>query len=157
MRRPRRGDDRGESLIEVLVSVAIMGTAVVALVGGLATAILMSDTHRKQAQAGVHVRAYVEAIETAVATSPSSYVDCATKPSYEALFAQPAGFGREVVSVTYWNGTAFSSATCTADQGVQRVTVRVWSLDGRASERLDVIIRKPCRSTLDFPLDAPCS
>jgi Tfp pilus assembly protein PilV len=157
VRAPGKRGDRGESLIEVLVSVAIMGTAVVALVGGLATAILMSDTHRKQAQAGVYVRAYAEAIETAVAASPTSYVDCATKASYESLFASPAGFDREVVSVTYWSSTAFTSGTCTTDQGVQRVALRVWSADGRASERLDVVIRKPCRSTLDFPQDTPCT
>ena len=42
--RPRR-DDRGETLIELLVAVMIMATAVVAIVGATATAIHLSDIH----------------------------------------------------------------------------------------------------------------
>ena len=45
--------DRGESLIELLVAVVILGTAVVAVVGGLGTALMMSTLQRKQAEAAL--------------------------------------------------------------------------------------------------------
>jgi type II secretory pathway pseudopilin PulG len=62
-----RDDDRGETLIELIVALAIMGITVVAIVSGIATGIVMSDIHRKQATAGAVVRQYAEAIENDVA------------------------------------------------------------------------------------------
>lgn len=154
-RRPR--DDRGETLIELAISVMVMSIAVVALVGGLVTAVMMSDIHRKQAKAGAYVRAFSEAIETAIQGSPSAYVDCATPATYAGTYPNPdAAFTTQIVAVAYWSGSSFSG-TCATDSGVQRLTLRVASTDGRAAENLDVVIRKPCRSTVDFPADAPCS
>jgi type II secretory pathway pseudopilin PulG len=106
--------DRGETLLELLVSVLIMGVAVVALVGGLGTAIRVSDIHRKQANAGAYVRSYAEAIETAVAASPSAYVECAGPAAYESAFTPgDPTYAASVVDVTYWDGSGFSDS-CTA-------------------------------------------
>ena len=71
--------DTGETLVELIIAVAIMGIAVVAIVGGMATFILMSDVHRKQASAGANVRNYAEAvkaIDVAVAAkdAPKDYL-----------------------------------------------------------------------------------
>ena len=49
--RHRVADERGETLVEMLLAVAIMGIAAVALMAGLTTSVLMSDIHRKQATA----------------------------------------------------------------------------------------------------------
>jgi hypothetical protein len=49
-------NDRGETLLEVLIAVVIIGVAIVAIIGGLVTSVLMSDVHRKQATAGSAVR-----------------------------------------------------------------------------------------------------
>jgi len=138
-------DDRGESLVELLFAIAIMGTAVVAMLAGLATAVVISDQHRKQASAGAQVRTFAEAVEKAVNNSPTAYVDCASSTAYASAFAAEPGYARSVVEVRYWTGSAFSPS-CGTDQGVQRVTVRVESNDNRASETIDVIIRKPCRA-----------
>ena len=53
-------DDRGDSLIELLVAVSVMATAVVALLGALATAIRVSEFHRHQSEAGAFVKAFAE-------------------------------------------------------------------------------------------------
>ncbi len=116
--------DDGESLIELIVAVAILGVAVVAIVAGLGTSVLMSDVHRKQATAGVAVRDY----------------------------AVPSGYSRSMVAgpggqpLAYWNGSGWQN-TCpaTGDTGLQQLTVQVASNDGRASERLVLVLRKPCR------------
>jgi type II secretory pathway pseudopilin PulG len=141
----RWSNDRGESLIELLFAIAIMSTAVVALLAGLATAIVVSDMHRKQASAGAQVRTFAEAVEKAVHNSPSAYVDCATPTVYESEFTAEPGYAGSVVEVRYWTGSAFSGS-CGTDQGVQRVTVRVASADNRAVETIVLIIRKPCRA-----------
>jgi hypothetical protein len=151
MRARRWSDDRGESLVELLFAIAIMSTAVVAMLAGLATAVVVSDTHRKQASAGAQVRTFAEAVEKAVNNAPSAYVDCATTASYGSVYTAEAGYTAQIVAVRYWNGSSFSTA-CGTDPGVQRVTVQVASNDNRASETIDVIIRKPCRAS-----DPSCS
>jgi hypothetical protein len=158
--RRRIGDDRGESLVELLVAIAIMSTAVVALLAGLATAVAISGTHRKQAAAGAQVRTFAEAVERAVNNSPSAYVDCAGEAAYESVFTAEPGYARRVVDVWYWRPSSPFDPTnpgafvdrCTTDSGVQRVTLQVSSNDNRATETVDVIIRKPCRAG-----DPPCA
>jgi type II secretory pathway pseudopilin PulG len=154
MPRPSTRDDRGETLVELLVALVILGTAVVALIGAVATGVRMSDIHRKEATAGSYVRSFGEAVNTAVNATPTGYTACATITTYTGAYTVPdtAGYVADVTTVTYWNGTAFV-ATCTTDRGVQKLTLRVRSKnratgqpDGRASETLDIVIRKPCRS-----------
>jgi hypothetical protein len=41
---------------------------------------------------------------------------------------------------------------CLPDRGLQRLRISVASTDGRASESLEVVLRKPCRVE-----DPPCS
>lgn len=138
-------DDRGETMLELLIAVVIMGVAVVAIIGGLFASLLMSDIHRKQATAGTAVRDYGEAIASSVAGG--GYVGCASASSYgsPAGFSVPAGYSKTVVpgSVKYWNGTGWQ-ATCATDTGLQQLTIQVASNDGRAAEQLVVVVRKPC-------------
>jgi type II secretory pathway pseudopilin PulG len=149
-------DERGETLLELLLAVAIMGIAVVAIMAGLTTSVLMSDIHRKQATAGTAVRDYAEAIQTSLSSSgcisatPAAgcYKPCAAAPWYEAPagFNVPAGYMKSVVSgsLRYWNGTGWQTS-CSTDKGVQQLIIQVASNDGRATERVIVVVRKPCR------------
>lgn len=135
-------DERGESLLELMMAVAIMGVALVAIVGGLVTSILMSDIHRKQSAAGMYVRDYAEAIATEVA-APEGYQDCAAVSSYGTEFGVPEGFTTSVVSVRYWDGTSWQD-DCAADSGIQQLTLQVRSNDSRAKESVVIVVRKPC-------------
>jgi prepilin-type N-terminal cleavage/methylation domain-containing protein len=144
--RHRVADERGETLVEMLLAVAIMGIAAVALMAGLTTSVLMSDIHRKQATAGTAVRDYAEALQNYVADG--HYVDSCASPAPYALgsIVDSPGFHHSVVpgSVRYWDGTVWQ-ATCATDKGLQKLTVQAYSEDGRASEQLAVVLRKPCR------------
>lgn len=135
----RRGDS-GETLLELIIAVVILGIAGVAIVGGFATVILVSDYHRKEATAGTAAHDYAEAIETAVASG--GYKSSCT-PGY--AYTPPAGFTAQISAVRFWTGSAFQS-TCdaSADQGLQQVTVQVSSTDKRATEQLVIVVRKPC-------------
>lgn len=146
--RARPAGDRGETLLELVVALAILGIAVVAVVGGLSAAVMLTDVHRKQAAAGVAVRDYAEAMEAAVATG--HYTACAVPTP--VTFTPPTGYTSSVVDFRWWNGAAWQATPCTSDTGLQRVTVEVKSTDQRAVERLDVVLRKPCRLT-----DSLCS
>lgn len=150
-RRPQHRDtrayrglhDRGETLIELLVAVAILGLAGVAIVSGLGTAVVVSGTHRQQATAGATVRNYAEAIETDVIAN-GYRASCA--PGYAAGFAAPAGYSApRIVAVAFWNGSAFPETCDPAhDRGVQRLSLQVSSVDNRATEQLVIVVRKPC-------------
>jgi prepilin-type N-terminal cleavage/methylation domain-containing protein len=50
-RRLPRDSSSGETLVELLVAMSILGVAVVALVSGIGTSVLVSDVHRKEATA----------------------------------------------------------------------------------------------------------
>ena len=118
----------------------------------------MSDIHRKQAQAGAYIRDFAEAIENAVAASPTAYVGCAAAGAYDSYYTPPsAAFTVHAPTpVSYWNGSVFGG-TCTTDLGVQRLSLRIDSADQRVIETLVIIIRKPCRSAVDFPTDPACA
>jgi len=161
---PRTGagspGERGETLVELLVALVILGVAVVAIVFGLGTSVLMSDVHRKQTQANVTARDYAEALQDAVTTNQSNYVNCATPADYgpgtakitATGFSVPTGYNASVTSLKYWDGTsAFVSACPATDTGLQQVTLRVSSTDTRATESLTLVLRLPCR-----PADATC-
>jgi Tfp pilus assembly protein PilV len=128
-----RTDERGETMIELLLAVVIMGLVVVALVGALVTSVLVSDRHRKQATAASYARDYAEAVEAA------PYANCTPAP-YTSVGPTWSGYTKSIVAVRYWSGTAWS-ATC-AGNALQQVTVQVASTDGRAAEK--VVLVKPC-------------
>ena len=145
--RRRVSDDGGETLIELIMAVAIMGIAVIAIVGGLVISVLLSGTHRKQATAGAQVRDYAELIENAVAGG--GYTTCAGTGSFPA-YAPGAGYTASIAKVEYWTGSAWSGS-CSPDTGLQRLTLKVASSDSGsghgAAETVSVVIRKPCRPT----------
>jgi Tfp pilus assembly protein PilV len=135
--------DRGETLIEVIVSVVILGLAVAGIMAGVATSVQMSDIQRKQATAGAAVRNYAERIEKYVAAG--HYVDCATTggytPALVGFTAPTGGFTASASAALSWNGSAW--VACATDNGYQMIAVMVSSSDGRAREKLFVIVRKP--------------
>ena len=124
----------GFTLVEMLLAVSILGIAVVTLVGGLMTAITVSDLGRRQSEGQVALRAFAEA----VAADP--YTSCAS--SYPAsAFSAPAGYTASL-AVTYWDGAAFTGS-CGTDTGLQRVRLTVTATDGRGVEVLTMAKRKP--------------
>ena len=134
---PPLADDRGATLLEVLMAVVILGITAAAVLGGLLTSVTVSDVHRKQATAGVVARDYAENV------AGRGYVECGGPADYAvapAAVPVPAGYTAGVTSVEYWNGGAWSGSC--ASTGLQRVTVAASSDDGRVTERSVVVVRQ---------------
>ena len=131
--------DRGETLLELMVALLILSIAAVAIVTGMTLSVKVSDIHRKQATASAAVRDYAEAIETAIAAGGYA-VGTGTYPAYTA----PSGFTASLTSKLCWSGSSWTTCTSGSDIGVQQLTLQVASTDGRATEKLVVVVRKPC-------------
>jgi type II secretory pathway pseudopilin PulG len=139
MRAAGGRSDSGETLIELVVAMAIMSTAVVAVLGCLVTGVMVSDIHRKQSTADVTLHNYAEAITRTVDTGGYP-TGCA---ALSVSFTPPSGYSATITKVGYWSGSAWSSG-CTTDSGLRQLTLQVASNDSRAVEKLVIVVRKPC-------------
>jgi type II secretory pathway pseudopilin PulG len=159
-RRPQWATDRGETLVELLVAVAILGVAGVAILAGLAMSIQGSDLHRKQATGGAYVRSFAEVIQTYV--DVNGYQSCSAAAStYGSLTVPdlPTGYTAAVTGVQSWSGSGWGPCAAGAN-GIQRLDLRVTSTGDaarQAQETLTVIIRRPCNGSAATAGADPCA
>lgn len=132
------GDSEGGfSLIEVLITVIIMGLGFVAILAGMATSATSAGLHRTQAVAELEIRRYAELVQAA------PYLDAgytAAGVGYTAPTTPPFAFTAEEPIMTCVDASA-STVPCTG-ANVQIVTVAVHSDDLRVDESLQVVKRK---------------
>ena len=126
----RQTPDAGFSLIELLIATAIMGTAVIALVTGMATILDSSSQNRQATTSAIVARDYAEALDVAVAKAGGW---CSA--SYVVSYAPPSGY-----SVTPTVGACPANNPTTPQ--FQTVAIVVTGPAG-AIERLTVVVRKP--------------
>ncbi|HTK15428.1 MAG TPA: prepilin-type N-terminal cleavage/methylation domain-containing protein [Acidimicrobiia bacterium] len=126
----RPAPDAGFSLIELLIATAIMGTAVITLVTGMATVLNSSSQNRQATTAAIVARDYAEALEVAVA-QPGAW--CSS--SYTVSYTPPSGYS--VVP---------TAGACPADNATtpqfQTVAIVVTG-PASATESLTVVVREP--------------
>lgn len=160
MRTPRAPgrDERGETLVELVVAVAILGVAAVAVLGGLMVGVRTSVVHRNDATGGAYVRSFAEAIQTDV--DSNGYRSCANAVAgygSVAVPGLPAGYTTAVTAVRSWNGSTWGA--CTADR-VQRLDLQVTTTGDaslRAQEKLTVVLRRPCNGSAATGGADPCA
>lgn len=138
----RRADDAGESLLEILIAIAIMGIAFTGLFGGMLTAASMSGLHRQQADSQLELLRAVETIKAA------PYIgDCASYTPGTNLYdvpPSPYAPGWTVQeTVEYWDGVDFAACNPNLPSyyATQRITVVVASPDRRVS-RTEIILKR---------------
>lgn len=156
--RPVEGTSAsGETLVELLITVAIMGIAMVAVFGTIWTSLRVADYHKKDVDADAVVRNFAESMQESTGTF--AYVPCATLsgasayPSYSPQ-APNADYSAVITKIEYLTGNSSSqptwqdsSAGCPSggDKGAQRITLRangpLTSPDVRGTETLTIIKR----------------
>jgi type II secretory pathway pseudopilin PulG len=148
MPRLRPRGQRGDTLLELIVAVAILGTAFTGILAGIGTTFIATDSHRQEATAEAAVRSYAERM-----TDPFSapYIDCATTASYSSPtgFSVPAaGWSASVTTLLKWQGDTpptFAASCPAPDKGLQQLTLTVKSPAGnhQATETIVIVKRKP--------------
>lgn len=146
MRARRGGDERGFSLAELLVTIAILGVAVVVILGAVSGALSSGSLHRELTLADVWGRRYAEQLEQ------RNYRNCATQGNYAAALrpAPPSGLRVRWVSIEYWNGDEPATFTTdrnacrrARDNGIQRVRFVVERTTGpRAVAETFVVVKR---------------
>jgi type II secretory pathway pseudopilin PulG len=157
--RRRLREEGGETLLELVMALGILGIAIVAIASTMAISTAVSANHRNEASAQTYARDYAEQIEAYVASGTSGsphYVACAGANAYSpgtVGYTVPTGFTATVTAASAWNGSNWGA--CSTDPGFQKVSVTVASADtgvAAATESVDVVLRNPCRDT-----DGTCS
>jgi type II secretory pathway pseudopilin PulG len=138
----RQQSDRGETLLELLIAVVILGLAGVAITGGLTASGKVSDVSRKEASASALLRDYAESVESAVANSNGYLAGTGLYAAY-SVPAQYPGYSATNTAKQCWSDTAWVSCQ-TVDHGIQQLTLSANSSDQRAVETLVVVVRRPC-------------
>ena len=134
----------GETLLELLITISIMGIAFVSILLGVGTAIASSDSHRQEATAEGVVRSFAERIQD---PRDVPYVDCATTSNYANPpgFAAPSGWTVSITAVGYLQPNNTYSASCPSpERGAQQLTLQAVSphVANGATETLVIVKRK---------------
>jgi prepilin-type N-terminal cleavage/methylation domain-containing protein len=150
MRRRRLcRDEAGDTLIEMLIAIAIIGIAVTAILGALLTSITASTQHRGLAVEDTILRSYAEQakqqIELQTPGTISPLYDPSCQASYSVSFAAPTGYNVTISKIQYWSWTArgfVDPATCKSDSGLQLITLTASGPSG-LTQQLSFVVRNP--------------
>jgi prepilin-type N-terminal cleavage/methylation domain-containing protein len=148
VRRHDIGSDAGFSLVEIMITVAIVGITFTAILGGLMSSITVSALQRKEATADAIARS---AAETVKDSQQNPYTNCAGPGAYTLTgVSVPSGFSVKITGVQYWNWDGHAvpasyavgfNGNCSPDNGMQQITIAATSSDGQATETVQVIKR----------------
>lgn len=127
-RVPRRNDrrDTGETLVEIVLTVVIIGVAVTALISALATTATASTTNRSTVDADTIMRNFAEAIK-------DTAFGCVEGAPIVVDYTPPDGFGATITPV---------NALCPAVTATTRLTLDVDGPSG-VHQRMEIVVRTP--------------
>jgi trimeric autotransporter adhesin len=118
-----RDRDAGDTLVEILISVAILGIVGAALIGGFLTAITTSSDYRAVASSDTVLRTAVDTVTSQMQQNASAAFACPEDSSIYAVSDLPARYTSSVTALSYWvNGAA--QTTCSAESP-QLITLAV--------------------------------
>lgn len=159
-RIPTRRRDSGTSLVEILVSIVLIGTAVVSTLGALRISVIGGTVHRDHANAHAWLQSASDVLyasekedcDVAEADGGRSDIIDSYQPVVDAV-ANPEGWSNSqirVVDLEFWNATDTDAdgiveyrfgGTCqdSINLSLQRVVLEVRSPDGRIIEQVELI------------------
>ncbi|HWJ63499.1 MAG TPA: type II secretion system protein [Acidimicrobiales bacterium] len=164
---PNGRSERGETLVEVLVMIILMGIGFTAIFGGLMTVSRINDANAKRTKASQAVQAWAEGLQQpatkltgASATDPYRYLECGgpvppTVANYGSL-GQTSGMmpsswmnasgNDKPVRIEYLtdydsSGQPIWSNTCPSkDKGLQRFTLKIETPPGVTPRVVDTLV-----------------
>jgi len=146
MRRHDIRSDAGFSLVEIVITIGIVGVTFSAILGGLFSSITVSALQQKEATADTVARSAAEVVKD---SEHNPYSNCAGSGHYSLTgLSVPSGFSVTITDVAYWDGqppaggNVVFQSNCGSDRGIQRITIAASSSDGQATETVQVVKRR---------------
>ena len=140
--------DAGMTLVEVLVSIMLLGIGSSALLMSMATLIQSGDRHHQLVETDAAMAQLATAL---VDNSQVAYVNCASPAEYNSATPLPTGWSATdllVTAVRFWNGTGFVTTPCLDTDEyagtyarVQELTIRASNPKSGASHSITVVKR----------------
>lgn len=153
--RESEGREAGETLIELLATLMVVGLAVAAILAIILTTVLVSNVHRRRTSSSTQAFSFAEDILRTDDEQP--YVPCTPgqpgAAGYYDYGSPMAGYQVKVQKVEFLVSRSSSTAewqtSCPAiDQGAQRILIQVHPAD-RADEYEEVTLIKRDRDCGD--------
>lgn len=136
-----RRREAGETLIELLVSMVIIGIMGAAVIGSVMVSVDVSVMHKNEVQVQQVLRSWAEAVSN---TDDASFSGCSLS-CLEALAPSVSGVSVSAGPIECWTGTAFGG--CGSSSSTRKVTLTVSGSGGAlpgVSQSLEVVVRRPC-------------
>lgn len=118
--------DTGESLLEIVITVVVIGVTVTALVSGLASVSAAGEAHRQGVRADTVMRNYAEAAKAAARA-------CTVGGTWQPAYTPPSG---------YTVSRDPASSACPPIAAPARVDLTVTAPSG-ASQTMTIVVRTP--------------
>jgi hypothetical protein len=159
-RVPTARRDSGTTLIEILVSIVLIGTAVVSTLGALRISVIGGTIHRDHANAHAWLQSASDVLyasekedcDTSLSDGGKAMIIGTYQPVVDAV-ANPEGWTNtqiRVVDLEFWNATDTDGdgiveyrfgSVCqdSINLSLQRITIEVRSPDGRIIEEVELV------------------
>ena len=166
---PRRRFDgqAGETLMELLATIVLMGVGVLGILGALFTLVKVSDQVQQSSRANLGAHGSAEWLKNPI--GDFRYQPCAGPTDYPTFTALPDGYTATIVGIRYWTGATvaanrtmqFSTSCASAadDKGLQEITIEVKSKPGPRQTTETVVMTKRdsrCLVVYDNADGKPC-
>lgn len=138
--------DSGDTLLEVVISTAIVGIAAVALIGALLTSITASSEHRSLTVDNTALKSYANAaVQQIQRQASANWTSCASTYTVTPPANMPSDYTVSLSSARYWTASGNSgswSGNCPGAAAPQLFTVTVTS-PTQVATSISFVIRKP--------------
>jgi len=150
----RGGEQRseaGDTLLEVLIALVVLGVASVALLVSFATSISASSTYRDVATLDSVLRTASEEVITQIQQQPAAmFASCGGAAN--VTFSLPTGYTAAITAVEYWTGSSFGTACVPNAQ--QWITLSVTQTQNHRNATNNFIVDDPLARPIVTPGNA---
>jgi len=151
--------ESGDTLVELLIALAVIGLTAVALLSGFSTSLSASAEHRSLVSIDTVLKSFVETATYQLSLQPQppivapQFTDCATASTYSPLTLSQNGYtaiisaNGSTPAVEYWNGSSWTTS-CNASAIPPQPQLINAQVTGRgATENLQFAVSDPAYSS----------
>ena len=138
-----RRDDRGDTLVEVLLALVVLALATVALMTAFATSFSASAQHQTLSTVNSALKSLDGQVVSQV-QSTQNFLTCAATPSTSNLsLSTPLGYSSSITNVQYWNATTGTWTSTCASNAPQKITVTVTNTSTQQNYTSTFVVNDP--------------